>query len=82
MVSRGDAGVTRARVNDHELGPVLMQSDREVADAYRVTGIPSLVLITPDGRLASELTIGELSIERLITSRERSAVPTAAGWAG
>jgi uncharacterized membrane protein YphA (DoxX/SURF4 family) len=82
VISRGDPEVTRGHVNGHELGPVLMQEAREVADAYRVNGVPSMVLVTPDGRLGSPPAVGELSIERLIGARDRTAAPTATGWAG
>ncbi len=82
VISRGDPAFTRARVTGHELGPVLMQANREVAEAYRVKGAPSLVLITADGRVGSEVALGELSIERLIGARDRPAAPTATGWAG
>ncbi len=82
VISRGDPDVTRQHAGGHELGPVLMQEAREVAEAYRVNGAPSLVLITADGRVGSEVALGELSIERLIGARDRPAAPTATGWAG
>jgi hypothetical protein len=42
-------------------GAVLLQKDGEVAEAYGVNGVPSAVLISPDGRIASEAVISRSS---------------------
>ena len=66
IITRGTPADARRAVNGHAFGAVLLQQDREVAEAYGVNGVPSAVLISPDGRIASEAVIGDLSVERLI----------------
>lgn len=48
MAERTEFGVTN----------VLLQEDREVAEAYRVAGTPSAVLIRPNGTIGSPVAAG------------------------
>ena len=69
IITRGTPADARRAINGHAFGAVLLQRDREVAEAYGVNGVPSAVLISPDGRIASEAVIGDLSVERLLRTR-------------
>lgn len=46
--------------------PVLLQKDREIAEAYQVEGTPSAVLVRPDGTVGSELAAGADAITALL----------------
>jgi peroxiredoxin len=65
LVSRGDAEANRIKSRVHDLQNVLLQRDREVAEAYGVVATPSAVLVT-DGLIASPLAIGPEFIGALV----------------
>lgn len=71
LVTRGDAQVNRAKSRRHNLHNVLVQTDREIADAYRVQGTPSAVLVS-EGLIASPLAVGIDAIRALV---EKAALP-------
>jgi uncharacterized membrane protein YphA (DoxX/SURF4 family) len=71
IITRGTREEARSALDGHAVGPTLLQRDREVAEAYGVHGVPSAVLISPDGRIASEAAIGDRSVERLLRTRGR-----------
>lgn len=78
LVSRGGADANRS-AQGAQLANVLVQRDREVAQAYRVQGTPTAVAIAPDGTVASPLAVGAPFIEVLVDSlatpgRPREAV--------
>jgi uncharacterized membrane protein YphA (DoxX/SURF4 family)/thiol-disulfide isomerase/thioredoxin len=64
VISRGTIGQNRNKSAKHGIGNVLLQNDRETAQAYQVLGTPSAVLIT-DGRIASALASGADPIREL-----------------
>lgn len=64
-ITRGDAQANGARARKHKLQNVLVQTDREVAQAYRVEVTPSAVLIT-EGLIASPLAVGVDAIRALV----------------
>lgn len=45
---------------------VLLQKDREISEAYKVSGTPIALLINPDGTIGSELAPGAEPIKALI----------------
>ncbi len=65
-ISRGTVEVNRAKSTEHGLTHVLLQEDREVAQAYEVYGTPGAVLINPDGTIGSPLALGADAIRRLV----------------
>ena len=67
-IAGGDAIANRAKSRTHNLKHVLLEQDKKVSDAYRVTGTPSAVLLT-DGRIASPLAGGADAIRALAASR-------------
>jgi thioredoxin-related protein len=64
-ISRGDLQVNKAKAVQHRLENVLLQENREVADAYNVQGTPSAVLVK-DGLIASPLAAGPDAIRDLV----------------
>jgi thioredoxin-like negative regulator of GroEL len=66
LVSRGTAEAHRAKTTEHGLANVLLQRDREVAEAYQVRGTPSTVLVRPDGTIGSALAQGADAIRLLV----------------
>lgn len=68
LISRGTAAANRPRACEHGLTHILVQYDREVAQAYQVLGTPSAVLVRPDGTIGSPLAQGAETIRALITN--------------
>jgi thiol-disulfide isomerase/thioredoxin len=64
-IGRGDLQVNKAKAMRHGLENVLLQENREVAEAYKVQGTPSAVLIK-DGLIASPLAAGPDAIRDLV----------------
>src|SRR6266702_3579143 len=65
LISRGTPEANRDKASGHALTHVLLQQDREVAEAYRAQGTPCAVLIHPDGTINSPLTCGAELIRAL-----------------
>lgn len=55
-----------ASLADEGLQDVLLQDEMEIANLYRVTGTPSAVFVSADGKIASNLGEAEFGIEPLI----------------
>ena len=64
-VSRGTLDENRAKNAEHAVKNVLLQEDRETANAYLVTATPSAVLIV-DGKVASGVATGGDEIRALV----------------
>jgi thiol-disulfide isomerase/thioredoxin len=64
VIASGDPGRNRAKAAEHALRLVLLQTGREVAEAYRATGTPMAVLIA-DGRIASPTVAGAKAVAQL-----------------
>jgi methylamine dehydrogenase accessory protein MauD len=83
LVSRGAPADNRRKVAEHDVGPVLLQADFEVATAFEVTGTPSAVLIAPDGAIKSPLAAGadpiRMLAEQAIASRPAAPSPLPVG---
>jgi len=67
FVSRGKPADNRAKATEFSVTNVLLQDDREVAEAYLSQGTPSAVLIAADGSIASPLALGADAIRSLIS---------------
>ena len=70
VISRGTVGQNRNKRARYELGTVLLQRDREVAEAYGVVGTPSAVLVA-NGKIASRLAAGPDEIRHMIDDATR-----------
>jgi peroxiredoxin len=64
-ISRGDVKENRAKSAKYGLRNVLLQTDREVAQAYQAEGTPSAVLVK-EGRIESSLALGIDAIRGLV----------------
>lgn len=71
LISRGDPEPNRSRMVQHGLERVLLQKDREVAEAYLSTATPGAVLVNADGRIGSPLALGDEAIRALVASATR-----------
>lgn len=68
LVSRGTVAENRAKLNGTVLENVLLQEDRELAESWRVGGVPTACIVGADGRIASGLASGRAEIQRLLES--------------
>jgi peroxiredoxin/uncharacterized membrane protein YphA (DoxX/SURF4 family) len=66
LISRGTAEANRPKATEYGLTHVLLQQDREVAQAYQASGTPSAVLVRRDGTIGSPLAQGADAIRTLI----------------
>ncbi len=64
-ITQGEAQVNRTKSRQYNLQSVLLQTDREIAQAYRVEGTPSAVLVS-EGLIASPLAVGIDAIRALV----------------
>jgi peroxiredoxin len=79
LISRGSLDANRAKSGEHGLFNVLVQEDREVAEAYGADGTPSAVIVDPDGTVASPLAEGPERIRTLVARMvSRGAQPSPA----
>jgi peroxiredoxin/uncharacterized membrane protein YphA (DoxX/SURF4 family) len=75
LISRGGVKANRPKVKAHNLRNVLLQADREAAQAYQAEATPSAVLVT-DGQIGSPLAIGADAIRALVV---RATLPPPLG---
>lgn len=75
LVSRGTREANAAEVREHGISRVLLQQDREVAQAYQSIATPSAVLIHPDGTIGAPTALGSEAIRSLIRT-EMVPLPT------
>jgi uncharacterized membrane protein YphA (DoxX/SURF4 family) len=71
LISRGERETNIRKSREHNLHHVLLQLDREVADAYHVDVTPSAVLVV-DGVIANPLAAGLDEIRTLVGEATRS----------
>ena len=64
VISRGTIGQNRNKSAKHGIRGMLLQSNREIANAYHVAGVPSAVFVV-HGHIASALASGADSIREL-----------------
>lgn len=75
LLSEGTVDDNRAKIVGHGLSQVLLQQNREVAEAYQAWGTPAAVLVRPDGSIGSPVAQGADSI-RALMARIVGSVPT------
>jgi peroxiredoxin len=75
LISRGSEEANRAKSTEFGVANILLQEDREVAEAYRVAGTPSAVVVRPNGTIGSHVAAGADGIRALVTSLAGATVP-------
>jgi peroxiredoxin/uncharacterized membrane protein YphA (DoxX/SURF4 family) len=66
VITRGSVEENRSKADQYRMDNILVQDDREVADAYAARSTPSAVLVTPEGEIGSALALGEQPIWSLV----------------
>ena len=66
FISRGTPEANRAKIAGQEITHILLQRDREIAEAYKTLGTPSAVLIRPDGTIGIPMAVGADAIRGLV----------------
>jgi peroxiredoxin len=66
LISRGTPEANRDKASQHGIAMVLLQQDREVAEAYQAQGTPCAVLVRSDGTMGSGLSCGAEQIRELV----------------
>jgi methylamine dehydrogenase accessory protein MauD len=67
LVSRGTVEANQKYLAKHKIAQVLLQKDREVAEAYKAEATPTAVLILADGTIGSAVATGAEDIRKLMT---------------
>ena len=78
LISRGKPEANRAESAEHGVAPVLLQKDREVAEAYQSNGTPGAVIVNADGTIGSRLALGADAIRALVARTVGGPVPVPA----
>ncbi|MBA3946075.1 MAG: redoxin domain-containing protein [Herpetosiphonaceae bacterium] len=65
-ISGGKPEDNRAKSTEHGVTHILLQKDREIANAYQAYGTPTAVIIQPDGTIGSPLAPGADAIRALL----------------
>ena len=73
VISCDDPEENREMRDEYGLECVLLEEDLEVSEAYRVTGTPTAVLVTPGGAIGSLLAETAEEIEVLVTGEARGS---------
>jgi uncharacterized membrane protein YphA (DoxX/SURF4 family)/thiol-disulfide isomerase/thioredoxin len=68
MLIAGERDLVRAKVSEHGLEHVVLQSDDAIAASYRYAGTPGAVLIAADGTISRRLVSGAPAIRALIAA--------------
>jgi len=66
VLARGDAAANRQKAAKHRIAPVLLDTEGEVAKAYRAQATPSGVIVGADHRLRSLMVAGAAPIRGLL----------------
>ncbi len=68
VISHGSADDNRATAVEHDIERVLLQREREIAEAYLAYATPSAVLVSREGMIASPVVQGAPAIRVMISS--------------
>jgi peroxiredoxin/uncharacterized membrane protein YphA (DoxX/SURF4 family) len=66
LVAAGPAEETRVFAEHHGLTDVVIQNEAEVFQAYRATASPSIVVVNPDGLIASRIRSSQGIVEAVV----------------
>jgi peroxiredoxin len=79
LISQGSADNNRTAFAEHGIERVLLQRERETADAYEAYATPSAVLVSREGIIASSVAQGAAAIRAMISSAVAGALPDVNG---
>jgi peroxiredoxin/uncharacterized membrane protein YphA (DoxX/SURF4 family) len=68
LISQGSTDDNRAACNEHGIERVLLQRERETAEAYQAYATPSAVLVSREGIIASPVVQGAAAIRVMLQS--------------
>ena len=68
IINRGPADAARAKAGTLDPATFLLQAEGEVAAQYGITGTPSALLVSVDGRIRTSLAEGAAAIRELVQS--------------
>jgi|HubBroStandDraft_6_1064221.scaffolds.fasta_scaffold186230_1 thiol-disulfide isomerase/thioredoxin len=74
LIASGDRERNVAKAAEHGIEPVLLQTEREVAESYGANGTPMAVVIGADGRIRSPTVAGAEAIGRLVAQATAPAL--------
>jgi len=66
LLSNGSVKEVRSKLARYEARRLLLQGESAVADEYQAKWTPAAVLISPDGKIASQVTAGDDAIRALV----------------
>jgi peroxiredoxin len=75
LISQGTSEANRAVVAEHGVERVLLQTERETADAYEAYATPSAVLVSKEGLIASPVVQGAAAMRALLRTVVATATP-------
>jgi peroxiredoxin len=73
VITEGDTGANREFLKGLPLHAVLLQANREVAEAYGIFGTPGALLVNVDATVGSAVAMGSSGIAELVVSASRVA---------
>jgi peroxiredoxin/uncharacterized membrane protein YphA (DoxX/SURF4 family) len=65
FISSGKASDNTDKLGGNTFKQILLQEDREVAELFKAQWTPTVVLVSPDGRIASHLAAGDSDIRKI-----------------
>lgn len=82
VISEGSLADNKEKYADGNVGPVLLQRGREVAESYQAWGTPAALVVEPDGRIGSQVAQGADKIAALVAWAAVSAAGDQGAGAG
>ena len=75
VISRGSVAATRDMRDEHGLLDVLVQAGDAISLDYRAYGMPGALLVDTEGRVASDIALGEPDVRRLLEGEREEVAP-------
>jgi peroxiredoxin/uncharacterized membrane protein YphA (DoxX/SURF4 family) len=75
VVARGDIEVNRKKAETNGVSTVLVQSDKEVSEAYNAIATPTGVLVLPGGTIGKASALGADAIRNLVAQQVTTPSP-------
>lgn len=75
IISRGTVAANQEKARPLGLGMMLLQQNREIAEAYKSGGTPSAVVIGADGKIATEMVGGTENVRTLVQGLLNPSAP-------